>query len=230
MSRLLAEQRLLLCRRGVGLLDGEPERARPHPLRSHGQRSGHLATGTDAPGGQYRRGGHRADDLGPQHDAADLAGVPPALGALGDDDVDARAGVLAGLVGRARERPRVARCPGSRPGRRRGACPGRWRSGACSRAGGPPRPAVWPWPPSTRGAGRCGARPRGASARRGQRGAWRRSRGAAGAPSPGGPSPASPGRARPCPRTFPGSRRRRRRGDHRCCRRSSPARWRAARG
>ena len=49
-------------------------------------------------------GADGVDHLGPQHDRADLAGVAAALGALGDDDVDAGVLVLRGLVGRAAQR------------------------------------------------------------------------------------------------------------------------------
>ena len=40
--------------------------------------------------GEHGHRRHGVDDLGPQHHAADLARVPSALVALGDDDVDAR--------------------------------------------------------------------------------------------------------------------------------------------
>ena len=60
-------------------------------------------------------GATAVDDLGPEHDRADLAGVAAALAALGDDDVDAGFLVLQGLVRRAAERGDRA---GPRPGPR----------------------------------------------------------------------------------------------------------------
>ena len=48
------------------------------------------------------------DDLGPQHDRADLAAVAAALAALGDDDVDVGGGVLQRLVRRAAQRRDLA--------------------------------------------------------------------------------------------------------------------------
>ena len=63
-----------------------------------------CCTGADAPGGEDGRRRDGVDDLGPQHDRSDLAGVAAALAALGDDDVDAGFLVLQGLIRRAAER------------------------------------------------------------------------------------------------------------------------------
>ena len=98
------EQLLLLRRRKVGLLDGEPQGARPHALGAERERGRDLLAGADAAGGEHRGGGDGLGDLGPEHDRADLTGVAAALAALGDDDVDARVLVLQGLVRRAAQR------------------------------------------------------------------------------------------------------------------------------
>ena len=111
---------------------GEPQRAGPHALGAHGQGRGHLAPDADAARGQHRQRRHRVDDLGPQHHAADLAGVAAALGALGDDEVDAGLLVAQGLVAPCRTARRPgARARGPARSRRRAACPGRWRP-ACT--------------------------------------------------------------------------------------------------
>src|SRR5205807_3820748 len=73
-------------------------------------------------GVRTRRGPGRLDDLGPQHERPHLAGVAAALGALGDDDVDARVAVAAGLLGRAaqsRQRAPAVLDLGDNVGRRR---------------------------------------------------------------------------------------------------------------
>ena len=82
----------------------EPDRAGPHALRAHRERRRDLAAAADAARGEHRRRRHRVDHLGPQHHRADLAGVAAALGALRDDDVDARRLVLQRLVGAAAQR------------------------------------------------------------------------------------------------------------------------------
>src|SRR5262249_31392397 len=64
----------------------------------HGQRGGDGAAAADAAGGEHRQRRDRVDDLRPQDDAADLARMTAALGALGDHDVDAGLLVLARLL------------------------------------------------------------------------------------------------------------------------------------
>ena len=98
-----------LLNRGVlGLLDHQPLRAGPRALRAERQRRGDLLAAADAAGGQHRDRRDLLDDLRPQHDRADLAAVPAALAALGDDDVDAGVGVLARLRRRAAQRGDLA--------------------------------------------------------------------------------------------------------------------------
>ncbi len=73
-------------------------------------------------------GGDLLDHLGPQHDGPDLAAVAAGLAALGDDDVDAGVGVLAGLGRRTAQRGDLAAVGVDaldHVGRR--ACPARWR-------------------------------------------------------------------------------------------------------
>ena len=83
------EERLHLAGGGVGLLDGQPEGPAPDALGAHGQGGGDLAAGADAAGGQDGEGGDGVDDLGPEHEGPDLAGVAAAFGALADDEVEA---------------------------------------------------------------------------------------------------------------------------------------------
>ncbi len=73
-------------------------------MRAERQRGRDLLTAADAAGGQHRNRGDLLDDLGPQHDRADLAAVPTCLAALGDDDVDTRVGMLARLRRRTAQR------------------------------------------------------------------------------------------------------------------------------
>lgn len=87
----------------VGLLGGEPEGAEPDALGSECEPGGGLFAAADAAGGQYGQRGDGFDDLGDEHHGADLAGVPARFVPLGDDDVDARRRVPAGVFGAARE-------------------------------------------------------------------------------------------------------------------------------
>ena len=92
----------------VGLLDHQPLRSGPRALGAERQRRRDLLAAADTAGGQHRYRRDLLDDLGPQHDRADLTAVPAGLAALGDDDVDAGVGVLAGLRRRAAQRGHLA--------------------------------------------------------------------------------------------------------------------------
>ena len=166
MSLLLASSSCCLLRgRRVGLLDGQPDRARPHALGAHGQRGGDLAAVADAPGGEHRDRRDRVDHLRPQDDAADLAGVATRLAALGDDDVDAGVARACAPGRRAAQSAATSRpalvdlCSTSSGGVSRA----RWRSAAPCRAQRGPRPAASRSPRSSPAAARCAVSPSGSS-------------------------------------------------------------------
>ena len=98
---LAVEEGLHLPGGGLGLLDGQPEGAGPDALGPHGQSGHDLAAGADAAGGQDGEGGDGVDDLGPEHEGADLTGVAAALGALADDEVEAGLLVVQRMLDRA---------------------------------------------------------------------------------------------------------------------------------
>lgn len=79
------------------------QRAEPGPLGAEGEARGDLLAAADAPGGQDGQRGDGLDDLRDQDHGGDVAGVAARLVALGDDDVDARLRVAAGVLGAARE-------------------------------------------------------------------------------------------------------------------------------
>ena len=86
-------------RRGLGFLGGQPHRPGPRAGRTDSHHPGHLPTGDDAAGGQHR---HRTVDglenLRDDDERADLAAVPTGLGALRDDQVNARGDLLDGVL------------------------------------------------------------------------------------------------------------------------------------
>ncbi len=111
---------------GLGLVGREPHRPAPHALRAERHRGSHLATAADAPGAEDRDV-DRVDDLGDQHHRTDLAGVAAGLGALGDDQVDARGLVALGVLRASRERtdqPAFLLHPVDQELRRRAECVG----------------------------------------------------------------------------------------------------------
>jgi len=106
-DRVLARRReigVALRGRRLGFLHRQPDRPRPHALCAHGKRRGDLTAGPDAASGEDRGGRDRVDHLRPEDDAADVAGVPAALGALRHDDVDAGVTMGARLPRRSAER------------------------------------------------------------------------------------------------------------------------------
>ena len=223
MSRLVASSSVCCCVGvDVGLLDGEPQRAGPHALGAHGQRGRHLPARADAAGGQHRHRGDGVDHLGPQHARADVAGVATALGALGDDDVDARVLVPLGLGRRSAQRrhqpPRFVDLVDDVRRRRAEGVGDQLhvlvlqRHLHLRRGGGrrPPEQLRERASPS----GTSGHAVIGEDLRA-------RSRGGPGGSWPAGRPRASPDRARPSPRTCRGSRCRRRTACRRRARRSS---------
>ena len=99
---------VLLHRRVLGLLDHQPLRAGPRALAPERERRGDLRAVADAAGREHGNRRDLLDHLRPEHDRADLAAVAATLATLGDDDVDAGVGVLAGLVRRTAQRRDLA--------------------------------------------------------------------------------------------------------------------------
>ena len=115
MSAELAREELLLAPTGAVSASSVVSHTEPHhtPSAPSAIAGGHLAAA-----GRCRRRrapgrGHGVDDLGDQHHGGDLAGVAAGLGALGDDEVDARR-----PAGARRARP----CRRAQRRRRRGSC------------------------------------------------------------------------------------------------------------
>ncbi len=83
----------------------QPGRAHPDPGRAERERGRDLTPAADPARGQHRHPvADRVDDLRDQHHAADLAGVPARLVALGDDDVDPARDLVTGVLRLPRQR------------------------------------------------------------------------------------------------------------------------------
>ena len=96
-----AEVRIALRGSSVGLLHGEPDRSRPHSLRTHRKCCSNLPAGSDTARGKNWKGSDGVDHLGPQHDAADLTAVSAAFVSLGDKNIDTGFFLRERMLGRA---------------------------------------------------------------------------------------------------------------------------------
>lgn len=76
--------------RGFRLRRAEPDRARPHTLRTQGQRRGDLPAARDPAGVKHRDRRRRIDDLRGQNHRCDIARMAAGLVAGRDDDIHAR--------------------------------------------------------------------------------------------------------------------------------------------